>query len=173
MIRVGALIPETVDGNRSGRACTGRRVGERDVERAGGLVLEAREVRIDRNLCQHCRAFGRRSGEEMRIRGWRDVEAAHRIRARPGARLIGESLKRQPRTRPAKELTRIERVDLRWQRRDEIVIEGRVVILDHRHGLRRERPGCPSQCGERGTCDRMDRGHGRSSFNQRCSSRRS
>ena len=150
MIAVGALVPQPIDRRGSGRAGAGRGVRQRNVERARRFVDEAAVIRVGRDLRQNCRTFRGRRGEEMRIGRWRNVEPAHRIDARAAARRVGECLEREPGARPAEEMPRIEGLNIGLQRRDEVVVERRVVVLDDRDRL------CGGGCYRRSQhqCDR-------------------
>ena len=134
VIRIRAPVPHAVDGHGARGTGTGAGIGQRDEERASRLVDVALVVGIGDDLAQHVRALVGRGGEEVRValRG-RDVEAAHRQRARAARiALARPRAEREARARPSAHRAAVEGVDLVRERGDEVVVEAGVVVLDHR-----------------------------------------
>src|SRR6266700_6471350 len=94
VIRIGPIVPDPVDRDRSHGAIAGRRIGQPNLKGVRRLVHQRGK------FLPRLRTFGGRRRKEMRITAlWRDVEPAYRTGC-GGSRRIGVEAK--ARARPAR-----------------------------------------------------------------------
>ena len=140
MVRVGPLVPQPINRHGAGRTRAGRRVGQRDVELGGRLLDVTAEVRIGRDLVAAPSRIPPVSRQEMRIAVLgRDVEPAYRVTTAlaPAAAGDADASKTKPvRPQPAMRPESSASISL-GKRRDEVVIERCMVVLDDRIRVRR------------------------------------